>query len=127
MDMNQPIGVTPLDRPDGLVGRPLDRVDGPLKVTGRAPYAYETHELKNPAYGFIVEARIAKGRITKLDTDAAKRVPGVLLVMTHENVPAQKEKREQVWPQLQGRRSASTASRSPSSSPRPSRRPAPVR
>ncbi len=102
MEMNQPIGATPLDRPDGLVGRPLDRVDGPLKVTGRAPYAYETHALKDPAYGFIVEARIARGRITKLDTDAARRVPGVVLVMTHDNVPAQGAGREQVWPQLKG-------------------------
>ncbi|CAO4172873.1 Xanthine dehydrogenase family protein molybdopterin-binding subunit [Methylorubrum populi] len=103
MDMNQPIGATPLDgKPDGLVGRPIDRIDGRLKVTGRAPYAYETRDLKNPAYGFIVEAAIAKGRIRSLDTGAAKRAPGVLLVMTHETVPEQGEKKEQVWPQLQG-------------------------
>ena len=50
MDMNQPIGATPLDgKPDGLVGRPIDRIDGRLKVTGRAPYAYESRDLKNPA------------------------------------------------------------------------------
>ena len=103
MDMNQPIGATPLDgKPDGLVGRPIDRIDGRLKVTGRAPYAYETRDLKNPAYGFLVEAGIAKGRIRSLDVSAAKRAPGVLLVMTHENVPEQGEKKEQVTPQLQG-------------------------
>jgi xanthine dehydrogenase YagR molybdenum-binding subunit len=62
MEMNQPIGRTPLDdRPDGLVGKPLDRVEGKLKVTGRAPYAYETRALKDPAYGFIVPAAIAAG------------------------------------------------------------------
>ncbi|TFZ56444.1 xanthine dehydrogenase family protein molybdopterin-binding subunit [Methylorubrum sp. Q1] len=103
MDMNQPIGATPLDgKPDGLVGRPIDRIDGRLKVTGAAPYAYETRDLKNPAYGFLVEAGIAKGRIRSLDVSAAKRAPGVLLVMTHENVPEQGEKKEQVYPQLQG-------------------------
>ena len=41
IDMSNPIGPTPLDRPGGLLGRPLDRVDGPFKVTGRATYAYE--------------------------------------------------------------------------------------
>ena len=86
MDMNQPIGATPLDgKPDGLVGRPIDRIDGRLKVTGRAPYAYETRDLKNPAYGFLVEAGIAKGRIRSLDVSAAKRAPGVLRVVTHLN------------------------------------------
>ncbi|MFF8799362.1 MULTISPECIES: molybdopterin cofactor-binding domain-containing protein [unclassified Methylobacterium] len=103
MDMNQPIGATPLDgKAEGLVGRPIDRIDGRLKVTGRAPYAYETRDLKNPAYGFLVEAGIARGRIRSLDVSAAKRAPGVLLVMTHENVPEQGEKKEQVYPQLQG-------------------------
>ena len=102
MDMNQPIGTTPLDRADGLVGRPIDRIDGRLKVTGRAAYAYETRDLRNPVYGFVVEAGIARGTIRRLDTDAARRAPGVLLVMTHENVPEQGEKKEQVWPQLQG-------------------------
>ncbi len=103
MEMNQPIGQTPLDgRPDGLVGRPVDRIDGRLKVTGLAPYAYETQALRNPAYGFIVEARIARGGIRSIDTAAARLAPGVIHVMTHENVPAQGERREQVWPQLQG-------------------------
>ncbi|MDP4021268.1 xanthine dehydrogenase family protein molybdopterin-binding subunit [Methylobacterium sp. NEAU 140] len=103
MEMNQPIGRTPLDdRPDGLVGRPLDRVDGPLKVTGRAPYAYEVRELADPAYGFIVPATVSAGTIRAIDADAARRAPGVILVMTHENVPEQGEKKEQVWPQLAG-------------------------
>ncbi len=104
MEMNQPIGRTPLDdRPDGLVGKPLDRVDGPLKVTGRAPYAYESRALKDPAYGYIVTATVAAGTIGKIDADAAREAPGTILVMTHENVPEQGEKKEQVWPQLQGR------------------------
>ena len=103
MEMNQPIGRTPLDdRPDGLVGKPLSRIDGPLKVTGRAPYAYETRALKNPAYGYIVTATIAVGTIRAIDAEAARRAPGAILVMTHENAPEQGAKKEQVWPQLQG-------------------------
>ncbi|TXN79228.1 xanthine dehydrogenase family protein molybdopterin-binding subunit [Methylobacterium sp. WL8] len=103
MEMNQPVGKTPLDdKADGLVGRPIDRIDGRLKVMGRAPYAYETREVKNPAYGFIVGATIAAGTIRSIDTAAAVKAPGVIHVMTHENVPAQGEKKEQVWPQLTG-------------------------
>ena len=105
MEMNQPVGRTPLDdKPDGLVGRPIDRIDGRLKVTGRAPYAYETRDLAKPAYGFIVGATIATGTIRALDTSAAAKAPGVIHVMTHENVPEQGEKKEQVWPQLTGTR-----------------------
>ncbi|GEP02217.1 xanthine dehydrogenase family protein molybdopterin-binding subunit [Methylobacterium oxalidis] len=103
MDMSQPIGPTPLDaRPDGLVGRGVDRVEGRLKVTGAAPYAYETRELRNPAYGMIVEAAIAKGRIRAIDAAAARRAPGVIYVMTHENAPPQGKKKEQVGPVLRG-------------------------
>ena len=45
-----------------LIGRPLDRVDGPLKVTGKAPYAYEYAAQGAALYGVIVPASIAKGR-----------------------------------------------------------------
>ncbi|MEA1830860.1 xanthine dehydrogenase family protein molybdopterin-binding subunit [Methylobacterium durans] len=103
MDMSQPIGPTPLDaNPDGLVGRGIDRIEGRLKVTGAAPYAYETRELRNPAYGMVVEAGIAKGRIRAIDVAAARRAPGVIHVMTHENAPRQGQKKEQVGPVLKG-------------------------
>lgn len=95
MDMSQPIGVTPLDtQTGGPVGRPIDRVDGPLKVTGRATYAYESREMKNPGYGFVVTATVAKGRIRDIDTASAERMPGVVHVLTHRNVPPQGEKKE---------------------------------
>ncbi|AWN52434.1 xanthine dehydrogenase family protein molybdopterin-binding subunit [Methylobacterium sp. 17Sr1-1] len=103
MDMSQPIGVTPLDtHANGPVGQPIDRVDGPLKVTGHAPYAYESREMANPGYGFVVTATIAKGRIRDIDTAAAERMPGVVHVLTHRNVPPQGEKKEQVGPLLTG-------------------------
>jgi xanthine dehydrogenase YagR molybdenum-binding subunit len=71
------------------LGRPLERVDGALKVTGRAPYAYEQELGGDPAYGYILGAAIAKGRIAEIDTAEAERVPGVLRVMTYSNAPAQ--------------------------------------
>ncbi len=69
-----------------IVGQPIDRIDGPLKTSGRAPYAYEHHAIvPNPAYGVILGAAIAKGRILTMDVSKAAASPGVLAVVTHEN------------------------------------------
>src|SRR5882757_6888342 len=87
MEMNSPVGPNALDTP-GVVGKPLDRVDGRLKVTGGARYAYEMQQ-DNVLYGFVVEASIGKGRIKSIDTRAAETAPGVALVLTHRNAPAQ--------------------------------------
>jgi xanthine dehydrogenase YagR molybdenum-binding subunit len=93
MKMNQPAPANALDdNRSGLMGKPLDRTDGPLKVTGQAPYAYEVQEGQaqaRAAYGYVLEAHIAKGRVTAIDTAAAEKSAGVLLVMTHKNAPAQ--------------------------------------
>ena len=93
MKMNQPAPVNALDdNRSGLMGKPMDRTDGPLKVTGQAPYAYEVREGQarmRAAVGFVLEAHIAKGRISAIDTAAAEKSPGVLLVMTYKNAPAQ--------------------------------------
>ena len=68
------------------VGQPLSRIDGALKTTGNAPYAYEHHkDVPNAAHGFVVGSAIAKGRIASIDIDAARRAPGVLAVVTAEN------------------------------------------
>lgn len=75
--------------PHGLVGQPLNRVDGPLKVTGRATYAYEYEQGGTPAYGHILGAAIATGRIVEIDTAEAESAPGVIKVMTFRNAPAQ--------------------------------------
>jgi xanthine dehydrogenase YagR molybdenum-binding subunit len=74
-----------------IIGQPVNRVDGPLKVSGRATYAAEHWDVGQPLYGFIVGATIGKGRITAIDTVRAERTPGVRLVMTHRNAPAQGE------------------------------------
>ncbi|MDB5752163.1 MAG: xanthine dehydrogenase [Ramlibacter sp.] len=90
MEMNRPAPPNALDENrHGQIGRALDRVDGPQKVAGAAPYAYEVRHGEPPAYGWIVEATIARGRVRSVDATAAERAPGVLLVMTHRNVPKQ--------------------------------------
>jgi len=68
------------------VGLPISRVDGPLKVRGKARFAAEV-PMKNLAYAALKYSAIAKGRITSLDTAGAKAAPGVVLVLTHENTP----------------------------------------
>src|ERR1700737_3248323 len=88
MEMNSPVGSNALDTP-GVVGKPLDRVDGPLKVTGAAIYAYEVQQQRNTLCGFVVEASIGKGTIRSIDTRAAENAPGVILVLTHRNAPTQ--------------------------------------
>ena len=90
MQMNTPAPRNAIDdNRQGLIGKPIDRVDGRLKVMGKAPYAHEVQEGGPPAYGYIVDATIAKGTVAHVDTAAAERSPGVLLVMTHKNAPAQ--------------------------------------
>ncbi|TIP85033.1 MAG: xanthine dehydrogenase family protein molybdopterin-binding subunit [Mesorhizobium sp.] len=78
----------PSETRNGIIGRPIDRIDGPLKVTGGATYAYE-NALEGTAFGYILGAAVAKGRIAEIDTAEAERAPAVLLVMTHRNAPAQ--------------------------------------
>jgi xanthine dehydrogenase YagR molybdenum-binding subunit len=68
----------------GSIGQPMERVDGRLKVTGKATYAAE-HKIDHLAYAVMVTSTIAKGRITAIDTSAAKHIPGVLAVLTHED------------------------------------------
>ena len=90
MDMNAPAPRNAIDENrQGLIGKPIDRVEGRLKVTGKAPYAHEIVEGGTAAYGFIVGATIAKGTVSSINTEAAERAPGVMLVMTHKNAPAQ--------------------------------------
>ncbi|MET0616878.1 MAG: aldehyde oxidoreductase molybdenum-binding subunit PaoC [Luteibacter sp.] len=82
MKFDTPATTNPIDRMK-VVGQPHDRIDGPLKTTGTAPYAYEQHAATpDHAYGYIVPAAIAHGRIVNIDASAARRAPGVLAVVT---------------------------------------------
>lgn len=85
MKFDTPATSNPIDR-GRVVGLPHDRIDGPAKVTGTAPYAYERHDAApNAAYGWIVGSAIAKGRIGAMDLRAAEAAPGVLAIITHQN------------------------------------------
>jgi xanthine dehydrogenase YagR molybdenum-binding subunit len=67
------------------IGKPVSRVDGADKVTGKAKYAAEYHP-EGLVFGYVVNSRIAKGTIEKIDSSKALATPGVLQVFTHENV-----------------------------------------
>ena len=71
---------------EALTGQPVDRADGKLKVTGAARYASDW-ALPRLAHGVLVTSGTAKGRITRIDTSAARAMPGVLTILTHENAP----------------------------------------
>ncbi len=85
MKFDAPATTNPIDQLK-VVGKPTDRIDGPLKTTGTAPYAYERHDVApNAAYGYIVGAGIAKGRIASMNVRAARAAPGVLAIVTAQN------------------------------------------
>ena len=67
------------------VGRDTPRVDGPLKVSGKAQYASDFH-FPGMLYAVPVEATIANGRVVKLDTAAAEKMPGVRAIFHRQNI-----------------------------------------
>jgi xanthine dehydrogenase YagR molybdenum-binding subunit len=68
------------------IGKPFSRSDGRLKVTGGARYTADI-ALAGAAHAAIVHSTIASGRIVSIDTRVAERAPGVLVVLTHHNMP----------------------------------------
>jgi xanthine dehydrogenase YagR molybdenum-binding subunit len=79
----------PLLRKHGVLGQPVSRIDGPLKVQGKARFAAEV-PYKDLCYAALTYSSIAKGHIADIDTSAAEAASGVLLVMTHKNAPRMK-------------------------------------
>jgi xanthine dehydrogenase YagR molybdenum-binding subunit len=71
--------------PASIIGAATPRIDGPLKTTGTAAYAADFH-FEHMAHAVPVVASIANGKIRKLDTSTAERMPGVLLVLHHDNI-----------------------------------------
>ncbi|MGU3287150.1 aldehyde oxidoreductase molybdenum-binding subunit PaoC [Methylobacterium mesophilicum] len=85
MKFDTPAGTNPIDQLK-VVGKATDRIDGPFKTTGTAPYANDWHDPQAKlAYGVVVGATIAKGRIASMDLGAAKAAPGVVAIVTAEN------------------------------------------
>jgi CO/xanthine dehydrogenase Mo-binding subunit len=69
-----------------IIGDPVDRVDGPLKVTGAAPYPLD-FTFPGLTHAVLVQSTIAAGTITGIGAAQAEAAPGVLAVITHENAP----------------------------------------
>jgi xanthine dehydrogenase YagR molybdenum-binding subunit len=85
MKFDAPATTNPIDQLK-VIGKPTDRIDGPLKTTGTAPYAYDRHDVvPNQAYGYVVGSAIAKGRVASINLTAAKAASGVLAIVTAEN------------------------------------------
>lgn len=85
MKFDTPATSNPIDQLK-IVGQPVSRIDGPLKTTGTAPYAYDRSDVvANQAYGYILGSGIAKGRIISINLSAAKAYPGVITIVTYQN------------------------------------------
>jgi xanthine dehydrogenase YagR molybdenum-binding subunit len=85
MKFDAPATLNPIDR-GKVIGKPTDRIEGPLKTTGAAPYAYERHDaVRHAAYGYVIGSAIAKGRIASIDDRDARSAPGVLAIVTASN------------------------------------------
>lgn len=84
--MDAEFGPTAIDRgAQAVLGRGIDRIDGPLKVTGQARYGYEHRVGGNVAYGVAITAPgAAKGRVIGIDTDAARALPGVIDIIVDD-------------------------------------------
>ncbi|AMJ64892.1 xanthine dehydrogenase family protein molybdopterin-binding subunit [Hymenobacter sp. PAMC 26628] len=71
----------------GVVGQPLSRIDGRAKVTGAAKYSAEYNNLPGTVHAVLKTSDVTKGRIMGFDTSAAQKQPGVLAILTHQNIP----------------------------------------
>ncbi|MGL4313327.1 MAG: xanthine dehydrogenase family protein molybdopterin-binding subunit [Sphingomonas sp.] len=91
MRMDQDAPAIALDRGvEGIIGKPLPRYEAALKVTGHAPYGYEHQVAGEVAYGYLVTAPAAKGRVTGIEADTARAMPGVLAVIVDDpRIPQQ--------------------------------------
>ena len=79
------------------IGASVPRIDGPAKVTGSAPYAFE-HRLDRPAYAHLLQATVARGWVTAIGVTAAQALDGVLFVLTHQNAPRLSSDRDrELW------------------------------
>jgi len=85
MKFDTPASTNPIDQLK-VIGQPASRIDGPLKTTGTAPYAYDRYNvIPNQAYGYVLGSAIAKGRIVSMNLSAASAYPGVITIVTAQN------------------------------------------
>src|ERR1700709_274779 len=72
------------NKADEITGKPIDRVEGRLKVTGSATYTAE-FQIPNLCHGVVVTSTITKGHISQIDSSVAMKIPGVIHVLTYKN------------------------------------------
>ena len=82
----EPMLLAPKDAAKPAIGAATPRLDGRLKVTGGARYGSDIDGGRNPAHGYLRTSAIARGRITRLDETEARKVPGVVEILTFRNV-----------------------------------------
>ncbi|HEX9200548.1 MAG TPA: xanthine dehydrogenase family protein molybdopterin-binding subunit [Acidobacteriaceae bacterium] len=71
--------------PSAVIGASLSRIDGPLKTTGRATYAVD-YNFPRMVYGVAAGSTVGNGTIRSIDTSAAEKMPGVLLILDHDDI-----------------------------------------
>jgi xanthine dehydrogenase YagR molybdenum-binding subunit len=82
LTMDKPVPASLLDTSaQGVIGTPVERTEGPLKVSGAATYSAE-YRFDDLAYGFLVGAPFARGRVTAIDDAVARAMPGVIDVVS---------------------------------------------
>ncbi len=87
MKFDTPATQNPIDQLK-VIGQSVNRIDGKFKTTGTAAYAYERHDVApNQAYGYVLGASIAKGRIRAIDDTSARAAPGVVTIVTTLDTP----------------------------------------
>ncbi len=102
MKFDTPATANPIDQLK-VVGRPVNRIDGLLKTTGTAPYAYERHDVApDAAYGFVVGSAIPRGTIRHIDLERAQHAPGVLAIVTAQSAGKLGQGRMNTAPLLAG-------------------------
>ena len=83
--MDRPVGETALDRGiQGIVGEPLNRVEGRRKVSGDVPYAADHAVEGEIAHAYAICATIGHGKVTGFDVERAAAMPGVLAIIVDD-------------------------------------------
>ena len=86
LKQDEPVRDNFLDKTDqGIIGRPIPRIEGLAKVTGTAPYAAE-YDIADCAEGILLNATITRGEVVNIDTNKAMAMPGVIAVIQDQRL-----------------------------------------
>lgn len=84
LKMDTPATARLLDElPSRLTGKPMDRPDGPKKVSGKATYAHEW-AIEGKTFGVLARAPISKGKLVRIDKSSVESLPGILGVFSED-------------------------------------------